>query len=163
MEYRFMGRTGLKVSELCFGTQTFGWGADEKTAHAMADRFVEAGSNFFDTSNTYNEGQAEIILGRWLKSRGHRSDFIVATKVFFPIGEGPKTPACRANISSTQSMSACAVCRLIMSIYTKYIAGICALHWRRRCGHWTTWCALERCATLALLISLLRNWIGHSC
>ncbi|MBT9165412.1 MAG: L-glyceraldehyde 3-phosphate reductase [Chloroflexi bacterium] len=89
MEYRFMGRTGLKVSELCFGTQTFGWGADEKTAHAMADRFVEAGSNFFDTSNTYNEGQAEIILGRWLKSRGHRSDFIVATKVFFPIGEGP--------------------------------------------------------------------------
>ena len=89
MEYRFMGRTGLKVSELCFGTQTFGWGADEKAAHAMSNRFVEAGGNFFDTSNIYNEGQAEIMLGRWLKSRGYRSDLVVATKVFFPIGEGP--------------------------------------------------------------------------
>lgn len=89
MDYRFMGRTGLKVSELCFGTQTFGWGADEKAAHTMADCFVEAGGNFFDTSNIYNEGQAEILLGRWLKTRGHRSDLIVATKVFFPVGEGP--------------------------------------------------------------------------
>ncbi|HIC96312.1 TPA: aldo/keto reductase [Candidatus Bipolaricaulota bacterium] len=89
MEYRFLGRTGLKVSELCFGTQTFGWGADEKTAHAMADRFVEAGGNFFDTADIYNEGQAETILGKWLKSRGHRSDFVIATKVFFPTGKGP--------------------------------------------------------------------------
>lgn len=89
MEYRFLGRTGLKVSELCFGTQTFGWGADEKTAHRMADRFVEAGGNFFDTADIYNEGQAETILGRWLKARGHRSDLVIATKVFFPTGKGP--------------------------------------------------------------------------
>ena len=89
MEYRFLGRAGLKVSELCLGTQTFGWGADETTAHAMADLFVEAGGNFFDTSNIYNEGQSEIMLGRWLKSRGNRSQFVIATKVFFPTGEGP--------------------------------------------------------------------------
>ena len=89
MEYRFMGRTGLRVSELCLGTQTFGWGADQKKAHEMADRFVEAGGNFFDTSNTYNDGEAEMMLGQWLESRGHRSDFVVATKVFFPVGEGP--------------------------------------------------------------------------
>jgi aryl-alcohol dehydrogenase-like predicted oxidoreductase len=89
MEYRFMGRTGLKVSELCLGTQTFGWGADEKTAHALADRFVEAGGNFFDTSNIYNEGQSEIMLGSWLKSRGNRSGLVIATKVFFPVGPGP--------------------------------------------------------------------------
>jgi len=89
MQYRFMGRSGLKVSELCFGTQTFGWGADEKAAHAMCDRFVEAGGNFFDTANIYNRGQAETILGRWLKTRGRRDDFVVATKVYFPIGEGP--------------------------------------------------------------------------
>jgi len=89
MEYRFMGRTGLRVSELCLGTQTFGWGADEATAHAMSDRFVEAGGNFFDTSNIYNEGQAETILGNWLKSRGNRSQLVIATKVFFPAGEGP--------------------------------------------------------------------------
>ena len=64
-----MGRTGLKVSQLCLGTQTFGLGADEATAHALADRFVEAGGgNFFDTSNIYNEGQSEMMLGSWLKA-----------------------------------------------------------------------------------------------
>lgn len=89
MEYRFMGRTGLKVSELCMGTQTFGWGADEPTAHAMADRFVEAGGNFFDTSNIYNAGQSETMLGNWLKQRGRRSQLVIATKVFFPAGDGP--------------------------------------------------------------------------
>lgn len=89
MEYRFMGRTGLKVSELCMGTQTFGWGADEAVSHAMADRFVEAGGNFFDTSNIYNEGQSETILGSWLKRRGNRSQLVIATKVFFPTGKGP--------------------------------------------------------------------------
>ena len=88
-ECRFLGRTGLKVSELCLGTQTFGWGADEVTAYALADRFVEAGGNFFDTSNIYNEGQSETMLGNWLKSRGHRAQFVIATKVFFPTGEGP--------------------------------------------------------------------------
>jgi aryl-alcohol dehydrogenase-like predicted oxidoreductase len=89
MEYRFMGRTGLKVSELCMGTQTFGWGADEAAAHAMADCLVEAGGNFFDTSNIYNEGQSETILGRWLKKTGNRSQLVIATKVFFPTGKGP--------------------------------------------------------------------------
>ena len=53
MQYRFLGNTGLKVSELAFGTQTFGWGADEKTAHAMADLFVEVGGNLFDTADSY--------------------------------------------------------------------------------------------------------------
>jgi aryl-alcohol dehydrogenase-like predicted oxidoreductase len=89
MEYRFLGRTGLKVSEICLGTQTFGWGADQATAYALADRFVEAGGNFFDTSNIYNQGQSETMLGNWLKSRGNRSRLVVATKVFFPTGDGP--------------------------------------------------------------------------
>lgn len=89
MEYRFMGRTGLKVSELCMGTQTFGWGAEEAAAHSMADQFVEAGGNFFDTSNTYNQGASETILGSWLKHTGKRSRLVVATKVFFPAGDGP--------------------------------------------------------------------------
>lgn len=89
MNYRFLGRTGLKVSELCLGTQTFGWGADEATAHRLADRFVEAGGNFFDTSNIYNQGQSETMLGNWLKSRGQRSKVVIATKVFFPTADGP--------------------------------------------------------------------------
>lgn len=89
MEYRFMGRTGLKVSELCLGCQTFGWGADEPAAFALADRYVEAGGNFFDTSNIYNEGKSETMLGNWLKSRGNRQQLVIASKVFFPVGEGP--------------------------------------------------------------------------
>lgn len=89
MEYRFLGRTGLKVSELCMGTQTFGWGADETAAHTMADQFVAAGGNFFDTSNIYNQGQSETILGSWLKNRGNRSRLVIATKVFFPAADGP--------------------------------------------------------------------------
>src|SRR5512139_3929750 len=89
MNYRFVGRTGLKVSEICLGTQTFGWGADERTAHALADRYVEAGGNFFDTSNIYNKGESERMLGTWLKSHGNRARQIIGTKVFFPTGEGP--------------------------------------------------------------------------
>ncbi len=89
MQYRFLGRTGLKVSELCLGTQTFGWGADEATAYALADRFVAAGGNFFDTSNIYNKGMSETMLGNWLKKRGNRSQLVIATKVFFPTGDGP--------------------------------------------------------------------------
>lgn len=89
MEYRFLGNTGLKVSEVEMGVQTFGWGADEKTAHAIADLFVEAGGNVFDTANTYNKGVSESMLGSWLKARGNRQSLIIATKVFFPTGDGP--------------------------------------------------------------------------
>jgi len=89
MKRVFLGDTGLEVSELAMGTQTFGWGADQGTAHAMADRFVEAGGILFDTSSTYNGGASEAMLGSWLKARGARHAAVVATKVFFPTGEGP--------------------------------------------------------------------------
>ena len=89
MDYRFMGRTGLKVSEICLGCQTFGWGADEPAAHALADHFVDAGGNFLDTSNIYNKGVSETKLGTWLKNRTDRSQLVIATKVFFPAGKGP--------------------------------------------------------------------------
>ncbi|MDP1713402.1 MAG: aldo/keto reductase [Anaerolineales bacterium] len=90
MDYRYVGRTGVKVSEIMLGCQTFGWSADEPTAHALADCFVDAGGNFFDTSNTYNEGESERILGTWLKSRENRQRFVIASKVFFPADDkGP--------------------------------------------------------------------------
>jgi aryl-alcohol dehydrogenase-like predicted oxidoreductase len=89
MDYRFVGGTGLKVSQLCMGTQTFGWGADEATSHTMADQFLEGGGNFFDTANSYNQGLSETILGGWLKRTGNRSKVVIATKVFFPVGDGP--------------------------------------------------------------------------
>jgi aryl-alcohol dehydrogenase-like predicted oxidoreductase len=89
MEYRYFGNTGLKVSKIALGTQTFGWGADEKTAFALADLYVENGGNFFDTANIYNDGVSETMLGAWLKARGMRRNRIIASKVFFPTGEGP--------------------------------------------------------------------------
>jgi aryl-alcohol dehydrogenase-like predicted oxidoreductase len=76
------------VSEICFGTQTFGWGADEPTAHALADRFVAGGGNFFDTSDTYNDGESERMLGSWLRTQ-RRDDVVIASKTFFDAGPGP--------------------------------------------------------------------------
>lgn len=89
MEYRYLGRTGLKVSELCLGTMTFGREADEAASFAMLDRFADAGGTFLDTANTYAQGASEEILGRWLDARGCREDLVVATKVRFVVGEGP--------------------------------------------------------------------------
>ncbi|HUX19711.1 MAG TPA: aldo/keto reductase, partial [Spirochaetia bacterium] len=79
MEYRYLGASGLRVSELAMGTQTFGWGVEEKSAFEMADRFVESGGNFFDTSSTYNEGTSEGILGSWLRRNGKRDSMVIAT------------------------------------------------------------------------------------
>jgi aryl-alcohol dehydrogenase-like predicted oxidoreductase len=88
MNYRFLGRTGLKVSELCLGAMTFGREADEPTSFRLLDRFAEVGGNFIDTADVYSRGISEEITGRWLKGR-QRDDFVVATKVRFPMGEGP--------------------------------------------------------------------------
>jgi len=88
MDYRFMGRTGLKVSELCLGAMTFGRETSEVDSHAILDRFVEAGGNFIDTADVYSRGISEEILGRWLKTK-QRDDLVIATKVRFPMGEGP--------------------------------------------------------------------------
>ena len=83
METRFLGRTGLQVSELCLGTMTFGadGGTDEATAQQMLDAFVDAGGTFIDTANVYSQGVSEEILGRWLKTR-NRDDLVIATKVY---------------------------------------------------------------------------------
>ena len=88
MEYRFLGRTGLRVSELCLGTMTFGREADEATSHAILDRFVAAGGNFIDTANVYGRGKSESVVGNWLKGQP-RDKQVIATKVRFRMGDGP--------------------------------------------------------------------------
>ncbi|UCB47271.1 MAG: aldo/keto reductase [Spirochaetota bacterium] len=88
MEYRFLGKTGLKVSEVAMGTQTFGWVTDEKEAHQLLDIFIGAGGNLLDSANIYNNGVSEIILGNWIKKQKNRDSLVIATKVFFPVGEG---------------------------------------------------------------------------
>ncbi len=88
MNQRFLGRTGLKVSELCLGAMTFGRESDEATSLKILNRFVEAGGTFIDTADVYASGASEEILGRWLKGR-RRDDLVIATKVRFSMGDGP--------------------------------------------------------------------------
>jgi aryl-alcohol dehydrogenase-like predicted oxidoreductase len=97
MDYRKVGRTGLKVSELCLGTMQFGWSTDEKTSWAIMNAFVEAGGNFLDTADIYTNwvgdvsygGKTEEIMGRWMADRGNRDDLIIATKVRGRMWHGP--------------------------------------------------------------------------
>jgi aryl-alcohol dehydrogenase-like predicted oxidoreductase len=95
MNYRTLGRTGLKVSELCLGTMTFGWGADKATSHAMLDEAFEAGITFFDTADIYSfwaedndGGVSEAWIGEWLRDH-RRREVIIATKVRGRMWEGP--------------------------------------------------------------------------
>jgi aryl-alcohol dehydrogenase-like predicted oxidoreductase len=87
MEYARLGNTGLMVSELCLGCMTFGQEADEETSRGIVSRFLDAGGTFVDTADVYSNGVSEEITGRALK--GVRDDVVLATKVFFPMGEGP--------------------------------------------------------------------------
>jgi len=87
MEYRRLGRTGLMVSELCLGTMTFGRELDDAGSKEVVNRFVEAGGNFIDTADVYSDGLSEEFTGRALKER--RDEVVLATKVRFPMGEGP--------------------------------------------------------------------------
>ena len=86
METRLLGRTGVRVSNLCFGTMSFGGSADESTAAAMYYRCREAGINFFDCANVYSSGVAEEILGKLIKAE--RDQLVITSKVGFPMGEG---------------------------------------------------------------------------
>ena len=86
MEYRTFQHTGLKVSRLSFGTMPFGSQADQSASTRMVDQCLEAGINFFDTANMYNQGRAEEVLGRALGAR--RPRVIVASKVRCRMGEG---------------------------------------------------------------------------
>ncbi len=88
MEYRYLGKTGLKVSELCLGAMTFGRESTEDVGFQIMDHFADAGGNFIDTADVYTRGVSEEVVGRWMKDKS-RDDFIIATKVRFPMGEGP--------------------------------------------------------------------------
>ena len=88
MNNRFMGKTGLVVSELCLGAMTFGRETSERDSFRMLDHFVDAGGNFIDTADVYTSGASEEILGRWLKQK-QRDNLVIATKVRFNMGPGP--------------------------------------------------------------------------
>jgi aryl-alcohol dehydrogenase-like predicted oxidoreductase len=88
MELTMLGRSGLKVSRICFGGNVFGWTADEKRSFELLDAFVAAGCNFIDTADVYSRwapglrgGESETVIGNWLKSRRNRASVVIATKV----------------------------------------------------------------------------------
>ena len=87
MDYRNLGRAGLKVSEICLGTMTMGNGADQAEASRMVDTALAAGVTFFDTANSYVGGTSETMLGVALK--GRREEAIIASKFFNPMGGRP--------------------------------------------------------------------------
>lgn len=96
MEYRSLGRSGLKVPVLCFGAATFGgggeffreWGStDVDEAKRLIGLCLDAGVNFFDTADVYSRGMSEEILGKAIE--GKRHDLLISTKATFPMGDGP--------------------------------------------------------------------------
>ncbi len=87
MEYRKLGRSGVKVSPLCLGTMMFGGPTDETTAARIIAHAAEAGINFIDTADVYNEGRSEEVVGRAIKA--DRERWVLATKVGNPMGKGP--------------------------------------------------------------------------
>jgi aryl-alcohol dehydrogenase-like predicted oxidoreductase len=86
VEYRLLGKTGIQVSKLCFGTMSFGGDADEETSAAMFHRCREVGINFFDSANAYSAGRSEEILGKLIKDC--RDELVITTKVNSPMGDG---------------------------------------------------------------------------
>ena len=104
MNYRLLGKSGLRVSEFCLGTMTFGedwgWGSSKDEAKKIYDAFREAGGNFVDTANIYTNGTSESFLGEFLK--GHRESVVLATKLQTPL---------RARILTQRGITARAWCR----------------------------------------------------
>jgi aryl-alcohol dehydrogenase (NADP+) len=95
MDYVRLGNSGLKVSRLCLGAMTYGtpewrpWVLDESASRPFIKRAVEHGINFFDTADMYSRGVSEQVLGRALKEFATRDQVVVATKAFYPVGDGP--------------------------------------------------------------------------
>jgi len=89
MDYRLLGRTGVKVSSLCLGVMNLGGPTNEEESMTILHRAMEAGINFIDTANVYNAGESERITGKFLKETGQRDQVVLATKVFSRVGEGP--------------------------------------------------------------------------
>ena len=109
MKYRRLGNTGLEVSAICLGCMTYGdpdwrpWILDESVAHEHFKVALDNGINFFDTADMYSVGRSEEITGKLLRELAARDDYVLATKVFFPMADGPN----RAGLSRKHILAAC--------------------------------------------------------
>ncbi|MBW1756602.1 MAG: aldo/keto reductase [Deltaproteobacteria bacterium] len=95
MKYTHLGRTGVRVSRICLGCMSYGtpkwrpWVHEDEASAPFFKRAIEAGINFFDTADMYSLGVSEAVTGRWLREYGNLDELVIATKVFFPMGDGP--------------------------------------------------------------------------
>ncbi len=87
MEYRYLGVSGLQVSPICLGAMMFGGRTSESLSGRIIANARHAGVNFIDTADGYGGGESERIVGKFI--RRHRDDWVLATKVFNPMGDGP--------------------------------------------------------------------------
>ena len=108
MRYTLLGRSGLRVSELCLGTMTFGgawgWGSPEDVCERQLNEFLDRGGNFIDTANRYTDGQSEEILGRLLE--GRRDEVVLATKYTLSTRPGDPNAGGNARKNMMQSVTA---------------------------------------------------------
>jgi aryl-alcohol dehydrogenase-like predicted oxidoreductase len=109
MKYQKLGNTGLEVSRICLGCMTYGdpdwrpWTLGEKEARRHFEVALEAGINFFDTADMYSNGVSEEVTGKLLSEMAARDDYVLASKVFFPVAEGPN----RRGLSRKHILAAC--------------------------------------------------------
>jgi aryl-alcohol dehydrogenase-like predicted oxidoreductase len=109
MEYTTLGRTGLTVSRLCLGCMSYGdpgwrsWVLEEGAARPHFEKALEAGINFFDTADMYSDGASEQVTGKLLGELAARDDYVLATKVFFPLSPAPN----RSGLSRKHILAAC--------------------------------------------------------
>ncbi|MGN8199513.1 aldo/keto reductase [Salinisphaera sp. RV14] len=95
MEFKQLGSTGTRVSPLCLGTMTYGtpkwreWVLDEQASRPFIKKALDAGINFFDTADMYSKGESEKVVGKALLDYADREDFVLASKVYNPMGDGP--------------------------------------------------------------------------
>ena len=95
MKYTHLGQTGVTVSRICLGCMSYGtpewrpWVHDAEASAPFFKRAIEAGINFFDTADMYSLGVSEEVTGRWLREYGELDELVIATKVFFPMNDGP--------------------------------------------------------------------------
>ncbi|GIV15036.1 MAG: oxidoreductase [Armatimonadota bacterium] len=143
MEYVRLGRSGLRVSRLCLGTMNFGPLTSEEDSHAIMDRALELGINFFDTANVYGwklgEGITEQIIGRWFaKGGGRREKVVIATKVYNPMGNWPN----ESRLSILHIKRACE--DSLRRLQTDYIDLYQMHHVDRDCPWEEVWQAMEQ-------------------
>jgi aryl-alcohol dehydrogenase-like predicted oxidoreductase len=146
MQYRQLGRSGLKVSPLCLGTMNFGPQTTEPDSHAIMDKALELGVNFFDTADVYGwvpgEGVTEQIIGRWLDARRNRESVILATKVYNDMNKkGQTDPNLARGLSAGKIVRCCDAS--LARLKTDYIDLYQMHHVDRACPVDEIWQAME--------------------